>query len=93
MKLKTILFETLLFENLLPNSKLITLEAICRPPSQSNFLEVLNYNMNKIDSVINEVYILNDFNLNVYLNNSYRPEKNVFNKRSVPVEIYHKFRT
>ena len=36
------------------------------PPSQGNFLEVLNNNMNKMDSVNNEIYILGDFNINLY---------------------------
>ena len=47
---------------------------LCPPPpplSQSNFLEVLNDNMNKIDSINTEIYILGDFNINLYLNDSY----------------------
>ena len=44
--------------------------AIYHPPSQSNFLEVLNENMNKIDSISNEIYILGDFNINLTLNDS-----------------------
>ena len=35
-------------------------------PGQSNFLEVLNYNINKIDSLNNEIYIIGDFNINLY---------------------------
>ena len=38
-------------------------------PSQNNFLELLNSNMNKINSVDNSIYILGDFNL--FLNDSY----------------------
>ena len=45
--------ENIFFEILLPNSKPIPVETIYCPPSQSNFLEVLNDNMNKIDSVNN----------------------------------------
>ena len=40
--------ESVFFEILLPNSKPITVGTIYRPPNQSNFLEVLNENMNKI---------------------------------------------
>ena len=40
--------ESVFFEILLPNSKSITVGTIYRPPNQSNFLEVLNENMNKI---------------------------------------------
>ena len=55
--------ESVFFEILLPNSKRITAGTIYRPPSQSNFLEVLNNNMNKIDSISNEIYILAIFTL------------------------------
>ena len=63
--------ESVFFEILLPNSKPITVGTIYRPPNQSNFLEVLNENMNKIDSISNETYILGDFNINLSLNDSY----------------------
>ena len=46
--------ESVFFEILLPNSKPIAVGTIYRPPNQSNFLEVLNENMNKIDSISNE---------------------------------------
>ena len=57
--------ERVFFEILLPNSKPITVGTIYRAPNQSNFLEVQNENMNKIDSVSNETYILGDFNINL----------------------------
>ena len=69
--------ESVFFEILLPNSKPITVGTIYRPPNQSNFLEVLNENMNKIDSIGNEIYILGDFNINLSLNDSY-----IFSKRT-----------
>ena len=59
------------FEILLPNSKPITVGTIYRPPNQSNFLEVLNENLNKTDSISNETYILGNFNINLSLNDSY----------------------
>ena len=60
------------------NSKPVTVETIYRPPNQSNFLEILNDNMNKIDSLNNEIYILGDFNINLYINDSYiLAEKNL----------------
>ena len=51
---------SIFFKILLPNSKPVTVGIIYRPPppSHSNFLEVRNINMNKIDSVNNEMYIL-----------------------------------
>ena len=62
---------------LLPNSKPITGGTIYCPPNQSNFLEVLNEKMNKIDSISDEIYIPGDFNVNLSLNDSY-----IFSKKT-----------
>ena len=62
--------QNIFFEILLPNSKLVIVGTIYRPPSQNNFLELLNSNMNKINSVDNEISILGDFNINLFLNDS-----------------------
>ena len=63
--------ESVFFEILLPNSKPITAVTIYFPPNQSNFLEVLNENMKKIDSISSEIFILGDFNINLSLSDSY----------------------
>ena len=63
--------ENIYFEILLPNSKPIIVGTIFCPPSQNNFLELLNSNMNKINSIDNEIYILGDFKINLFLNDSY----------------------
>ena len=55
------------FEILLPNSKTTTVGTIYHSPGQSNFLEVLNDNMNKIDSINNETNIFGNFNINLIL--------------------------
>ena len=75
--------ENIFFEILLPNSKPIIVGTIYRPPSQNNFLELLNSNMNKIISVDNEIYILDDFHINLFLNNSYVLQKNNILKQQV----------
>ena len=49
--------ENMFFEILLPNSKLVIVGTIYCPPSENNFLELLNINMNMISSVDNEIYI------------------------------------
>ena len=80
--------ESIFFEILLPNSKPITVGTIYRPPNQSNFLEVLNENMNKIDSISNEIYILGDFNINFSLNDSYIfTKKGILNNKSIPSDV------
>ena len=47
----------------------MTVGTIYHAPSQSSFIEVLN-NMNEIDSINNEINILGDFNINLYLRDS-----------------------
>ena len=69
--------KSVFFEILLPNSKPITVGTIYSPLNQSNFLEVPNENMNKIDSISNEIYIFGDFNINLCLNKSYIFSKKV----------------
>ena len=48
-------------------SKPVIVGTIYHPPSQNNFLELLNSNMNKINLVENEIFILGDFNINLIL--------------------------
>ena len=88
--------ESVFFEIVLPNSKPITVGTIYRPPSQSNFLEILNENLNKIDSISNETYILGDFNINLSLNDSYIfSKKYMLNNKSIPSDVksYYEFCT
>ena len=47
-----------------------------RPPSQSEFLEIINTHFSKLDTNNNEIYVLGDFIINLYLNNSYIFQKN-----------------
>ena len=60
----------------------------CPLPSQSIFLKVLNNNMNKIDLLNNKIYILGDFNINLYLNDSYFLEKNsILSTKLIPSKV------
>ena len=65
------------FQILLPNWKPVIVGTIYRPSSQNNFLELLNSNINKINSVDDEIYILGDFNINLFLKDSYFLVKNL----------------
>ena len=75
--------ESVFFEILLPNSKSITVGTIYRPPNQSNFLEALNENMNKIDSISNEIYILGDFKWLLYFLKKKKKKKKTLNNKSI----------
>ena len=58
-------------EILLPKAKLLIVGIIYRPPNQSNFLEIINTNFDKLDINSKESHILGDFNINMYQNNKY----------------------
>ena len=58
-------------ELLLPNTKPVVVGIIYRPPSQLDFLEIINKHFSKLDTNNSEIYILGDFNVNFYLNNFY----------------------
>ena len=75
------------FEILLPNSKPITGGTIHHQLNQSNFLEELNENMNKIDSISNKIYFLGDFSINLSLNDSYIFSKKFVNNKSIPSDV------
>ena len=42
-----------------------------KPRSQTNFLEILNITLEKIHIDKKEIYILGDFNINMYHNDKY----------------------
>ena len=88
--------ENIFFEILLPNTKPIIVGIIYGPPGQSEFLETINTHFSKLDTNNNEIYILGDFNINLYLNNSYIFLKNnLLQSQSVTSDIkkYYKFCT
>ena len=53
--------ENVFFELLLPNTKPIPAESIHGPPSQSDFLEIVNNHFDELNTSNNEIYILGDF--------------------------------
>ena len=80
--------ENVFFEILLPNTKPIVVGIIYRPPSQSEFSEIINTHFSKLDSNNNEIYNLGDFNINLYLNNSYFFQKNnLLQSQLIPSDI------
>ena len=63
--------KNIFFEILLPKTKPITIGIIYRPPDQNNFLQTLNENFAKLDTLKKELYILGDFNVNFYQNQNH----------------------
>ena len=67
-----------------------------RPPRQTNFLEILNMAFEKVDVDKKEIYILGDFNINMYHNNRYivRDDNTISSKfLSHDIKNYHQFCT
>ena len=63
--------ENIFFEILLPKTTPITVGIMYRPPSQTNFVEILNMTFEKVDIDKKEKYILGDSNVNMCHNNRY----------------------
>ena len=68
--------QKIFFKILLPKTKPITVGIIYRPPNQNNFLQTLNENFAKLDTLKKELYILGDFNINLYQNQNHTGCKN-----------------
>ena len=63
--------EAVFFEILIPKMKTISVGIFYRPPSQNEFLELIVKDLHDIDFVKHEVFILGDFNVNLFCNNKY----------------------
>ena len=62
-----------------------------RPPSQTNFLEILNMTFEKVDVDKKEIYVTGDFNINMYHNNRYIVRDNTIPSKffSHDIKNYH----
>ena len=88
--------ENIFFKILLPKTTPITVGIMYRPPSQTNFLEILNLTFEKVDIDKKEIYILRDFNVNMYHNNRYTIcDDNTTSSKFIShaVKNYHQFCT
>ena len=91
-----IVIENIFFKILLLKTTPITVGIMYRPPSQTNFLEILNMTFEKVDIGKNEIYILDDFNINMYHNSRYvARDGNTISSKFLPHDIknYHQFCT
>ena len=67
--------KTNFIEIFLPKTEPMTVGIVYPPPSQTRFLETMNEHFYKLHTINKEAYILDDFNINLYLNNKYVSEK------------------
>ena len=88
--------ENIFFEILLPKTSPITVSIMYRQPSQTNFLEILYMTFEKVDIGKKEIYILGNFNINIYHNNRYivQDDNTIYSKfLSHDIKNYHQFCT
>ena len=50
---------------------------IYRPPNQVDFIDYFNNAPDKLPFQSNEIYLLGDFNTNLFFESDYGPEKNI----------------
>ena len=84
--------ENIVFKLPLRNTKPIVVGKLYRSPITTNFMEVLNENLPKVDTNNVEIYILNDFNINLWQNGHYGFQKhNLLSCQSVPNDVKNYF--
>ena len=63
--------KNIIFDILLPKSKLITIGVFYRPPNQANFMELIVKSFSLLNLKDNEIYLLGDFNINFLQNGNH----------------------
>ena len=75
--------EGMLFDILLPKTKPIFVGIIYRPPTCINFLECFNKHLDDIN-LDNEIFLLGDFNINLFHNGKYILKENQAMQNRIP---------
>ena len=63
--------ENITFNILMPHMKSILIGIIYRPPNQSKCLDIFEENLPKLNTSYHEIYLLGDFNFNLFENRKY----------------------
>ena len=63
--------EILVFDILLPKSRAKTIGVFYRPPNQAEFMDLMVENFSNLNLKDNEIYLLGDFNINLFQNGKY----------------------
>ena len=64
-------FENLVFDIVLPRPKAITIGGFYRPPNQAKFMDLMVKKFPHLNLKDNEIYLLGDFNINLFQNGKY----------------------
>ena len=63
------------FNILMPHTKPITIGIIYRPPNQPKFLNIFEENLPRLNASYREIYVLDNFNINLFENGKYDFDK------------------
>ena len=77
--------ENIFIDIILPKSKPFTVGIFYRPPNKYNFLDLINEDFNKLNTENNDIFILGDMNINLFLNNKYAFNKNSHDVTACPL--------
>ena len=80
--------ENIVLDILLPKSKPITVGIINRPPNQVGFIDHFNNALGKLPFQWNEIYLLGDFNVNLFSEVHYVLKK--YSKKLKEIRLKHK---
>ena len=67
---------------LLPKMKPISVGVVCRPPKDTNFLQLFAEILNSLNVLENEILVLGDMNMNILQNGGNLFERNAKTSRS-----------
>ena len=80
--------ENIVLDILLPKPKPITVGIIHRPPNQVDFVDHFNNALGKLPFQSNEIYLLGDFNINLFFEGHYVLKK--YFKRLKEAQLKHR---
>ena len=83
--LKDYWIEHVFFEILIPKFKPITVGIFHRPPNSNDFLNLLSNHFQQIDLNKKEIYLLGDFNINLFQNGKFLLKENQSNQVKDPI--------
>ena len=67
----------------MPHTKPITIGIIYRPPNQPKFLNIFEENLPRLNASYREIYVLDNFNINLFENGKYDFDKSSSNNKNL----------
>ena len=83
--------ENMFIEIFLPHSKPVVVRTICCPPSQGSFTETITEHFSKINTNDTKIYILGDFNINLFSKQKHKFHQMNTQSMSPEVKNYFQF--